>query len=357
MRDAELKNYTLEHIEANRFDAPLKLAEMAFLCLEWVRQMVLNELDFMFKGGNSLLVILDEPRRFSIDVDISTPESKGRVDDCVAALISGHPIFTRFEKREHQTKPWLPLTSYKIFFPSLVTNDENFIMLDAQLKASDYEKEKKPIRSTCLYHSDVLVSVPRVSSLIGDKLLTLGPSTLGIPLGKNKEGQRLKHAADVSLLSRHQPDLKNMRVSLAICMDQENALQKTAYTIDDVFTDTIRFCAEVIPFSSRPDPETATPFLKEAAAGIDDFREHLFSKDYAWSQLQTDLARAALCFSAVKNDTVSQTELITALSHDRAAGTVTSPKLSTLKKTNPGAAGCWQRVLDWCGADVLDGVI
>jgi len=54
----------------NKFDASEALAEQAVHCLELVAELVQEGLKFQFKGGNSLLLILEKPRRFSIDVDI-----------------------------------------------------------------------------------------------------------------------------------------------------------------------------------------------------------------------------------------------------------------------------------------------
>ena len=71
------------HIETNRFNAPATLAEEAVHCLELVAELVEAGLDFQFKGGNSLLLILPEPKRFSIDVDIATDEPRERIEECL----------------------------------------------------------------------------------------------------------------------------------------------------------------------------------------------------------------------------------------------------------------------------------
>ncbi len=41
-----------------------------------LEQLVINKLDFVFKGGTSLILLIDDPQRFSIDIDINTKVSK-----------------------------------------------------------------------------------------------------------------------------------------------------------------------------------------------------------------------------------------------------------------------------------------
>lgn len=47
--------------------------------LALVEALVIEGLDFTFKGGTSLILILDRPYRLSIDADIITIESKEKV--------------------------------------------------------------------------------------------------------------------------------------------------------------------------------------------------------------------------------------------------------------------------------------
>lgn len=42
-----------------------------------------EELNFIFKGGTSLVLLLDPIKRFSVDVDIITEEDKEKVKTCL----------------------------------------------------------------------------------------------------------------------------------------------------------------------------------------------------------------------------------------------------------------------------------
>jgi hypothetical protein len=300
MLKTEKKYFSTDNIAANRFDAPLALAEQAVHCLELVAELAGTSLSFQFKGGNSLLLILEDPKRFSIDVDIATDESRERIETCLTQAISEYGIFSKWTKRQHKTKPWLPLSSYYCFFKSHYVNDENaFIMLDAQLTRSPYATRFAPISCKALYRSETKAEIPFPASIIGDKLLTLGPRTLGIPTGKGKEAQRLKHVFDVSLLLSTMPRLNDIRKSLFACMEHENKLQEKTLSSAEVLADTVAYCGTVRPFASIPLPDDAMePGLLENIAGLPAFTEHLFSKNYGWESLQKDMARTAFVMAA-----------------------------------------------------------
>jgi hypothetical protein len=295
------ENFTKEHIEKNRHNTSSVLAEQVVHSLELVSLLVYEGLDFLFKGGNSLLVLLENPQRFSIDVDIASGETKEHVEEILDKLVKDSDVFTRWEKRVHKTKPWLPMTSYYMFYTSHFTEPaETNIMLDVQLRMTGYEKIQKPVCCGNFYQSEIKVWVPSISSLIGDKLLTLGPSTLGIPLNKNKEGQRLKHSFDVSLLAEHSPSIEKIKESINFCMEQENSLQKKNLTIKEVYEDTIKLCRSVLDFKEEPPlNEDLSPYLYEIVKGRKPFSEHLLCGKYSWQNLQIDLARVAVCFSSV----------------------------------------------------------
>src|SRR5258708_29401882 len=174
------QHFSKEHFEAKKGIAPSHLCELVVHCLELVSQLVHHERGFRFKGGNSLLVLLEDPQRFSIDVDIVTTESKEALIALVEKIVAECELFTRYEVRQPKTKPWLPMISFKLFFESHYQKPEDaFVMLDAVLEPAPYGGVGKQVRCRDLYESEVKVEVPSVSGLIGDKLLTIGPATLG----------------------------------------------------------------------------------------------------------------------------------------------------------------------------------
>jgi hypothetical protein len=333
---ADPKHFSRAHIEANKGEATEVVAEQAVHSLALVEALARTDLSFRFKGGNSLLILLQDPKRFSMDVDISTGETRERIEEGLASAVERSEGFTRWERRKHKTKPWLPLASFEVYYDShYVEAQDAFIFLDAQLHASTYAGKRVPVRCGALFDSDAEVEVPTVGGILGDKLLTLGPETLGIPLGKSKEAQRLKHVFDVSTLAGNGPDLGEFRKSVALCMEQENDLQETALPLGKVFEDTLRFCTAVGRLEKAPIDEGLSPLLSEVVRGLGPFRNHLFSKRYGWDDLQRDLSRVALCFSAVVREGITKEMFAEALNGEK----------------NPAVN--WAVAAEWLGFDPL----
>ena len=58
-----------------------KLIEKVVYALNFLEQLRLNNLDFVFKGGTALLLATETPKRFSIDIDIITEESEDKIKE------------------------------------------------------------------------------------------------------------------------------------------------------------------------------------------------------------------------------------------------------------------------------------
>ncbi len=284
--------FTKSHYEKNTGYAPPYLCELVVHCLELLSFLSYKGLKFRFKGGNSLLLILDKPLRFSIDIDIASTESREKIKQVMNEIKEESSIFTKLTHRQPKTKPWLPLISFKIYFNS-VYKRSNYVMLDVVLEEPPYEGQRVPIEVGNLYRSPYYVEVAIPEGLMGDKLLTLGPSTLGIPIGKNKEAQRLKHVFDISRLSDTGPDLEKVRKSLLGCLSQENKIQRTNFSLKEVVEDTVLFCSKPLKYEEPPALHSVKEdaYLYEIVKGFPEFKKHLFGVDYTWDMLRRDMAK------------------------------------------------------------------
>lgn len=284
--------FTKSHFENYKGYAPAYLCELVVYCLELLSCLSASGLKFRFKGGNSLLLILNKPERFSIDIDVASSEDKDKWTKTIQEIINQSDAFDRLEVRPHQTKPYLPMISYKVFFNSIYQPPENsYVMLDAVLKPAPYEGYITRIKAGNIYESDLSVEVSTPSGLIGDKLLTIGPSTLGIPIGKGKEAQRLKHIFDISRLSDRGVDPVKIKESFDSCIKQEMMIQEKNFTIKEILDDTLKFCEKPLKYSTPPDPEyvRGDPYLFEIVKGFEQFGKFLISADYSWDKLKADM--------------------------------------------------------------------
>ena len=276
------------HYEAHRGVAPAYLAELVVHCLELVAQLSARGLEFRFKGGNSQLILLEQPSRFSIDVDIVTTVDKEVLRGHVEAIVASCQRFTRCEVRPHKTKPWLPILSFRLFFDSLYGRADSHVILDAVFEPAPYPGTRKTVECGALYRCDETVELPTVSGLLADKMLCISPATVGIPLGKNKEAHRLKHVFDVANLSRHAPSWPDARAALDACLVQENAIQKTEFTFEEVERDTVSFCEAVLAHEELPESAEAGTYLDEILRGFPGVAEFLFRHRYEYSSLRED---------------------------------------------------------------------
>jgi len=146
-----------------------------------VELLVNSGLDFIFKGGTSLIVLLSRIKRFSVDVDIITEEAEEKVKTIIAEIIANQGLFTRIEEniRENEASRRMKLAHYKFFFNSITDNSEKYILLDVVFESNLYPRviEKRIENSKLKILTNTYVKIPSVESILGDKLTVLAPKT------------------------------------------------------------------------------------------------------------------------------------------------------------------------------------
>ncbi len=179
-------SYTPEWIKEKRKTYPKSdpaIMEKVIYALSLVEQLALTGFNFTFKGGTSLLLILPEPKRFSIDVDIITTESRENVE-LVLKTICTNGIFSKFELDEKRSyKPGIPKAHYLLTFFSQLENKEKIILLDILFEEHGYPAIiKAPIKNEWIQTNDdaITVQIPTADSISGDKLTAYAPNTIGI---------------------------------------------------------------------------------------------------------------------------------------------------------------------------------
>ena len=121
----------------------------------------LNGLDFIFKGGTCLILLLDTPQRFSIDIDIITQSSREQIETVLAQICLG-TRFTHFdldEKRSYQEG--IPKAHYRLYFnPQLTHPNDNRILLDILFDENPYPKlQQTPIVKDWLHTAEPFTNV------------------------------------------------------------------------------------------------------------------------------------------------------------------------------------------------------
>lgn len=219
------QSYTQEWIMGVREVSPGKdpiLIEKMIMALTLVENLKLAGMDFIFKGGTSLLILLGSLHRFSIDIDIVLPGATNMNDRFEGVLRQG--IFTHFEESKRSGQ--LPKQHFKFFFPSVIQEKESHILLDILFEKNLYPNlYPVDIRSSlvALDGEATKVICPSKECLLGDKLTAYAPHTTGIPYGKGKDLEIAKQLFDVAALFDVSDDISLVKTAFHNIASQELA--------------------------------------------------------------------------------------------------------------------------------------
>jgi hypothetical protein len=247
-------SYTRAWIEQKRKAYPTSdpaIMEKVIYALSMVEQLVQTGLQFTFKGGTSLLLILPEPKRFSIDVDIVTTESRERVEAALRAVCE-NGIFTRFELDEFRSyRSGVPKAHYQLTFFSQLDNKEKVVLLDVLYEEHGYPAVvQAPIVNEWIQTDTrvATVPIPSTDSIAGDKLTAYAPHTIGIrfrvehPNGHVTEKQMevMKQLFDLGILFDRISNLEHFKASFEKTAQKELAYRAAeGHTREQVLQDII----------------------------------------------------------------------------------------------------------------------
>jgi hypothetical protein len=204
------------------------LIEKMILALTLLENLRAGGIDFIFKGGTSLLLIVGAPMRFSIDLDIVMETDQGLEEAIQHVIRQG--VFHRFEEDERLSA--VPKRHYKFFFQSAIQGKESSILLDILFESNPY-----PVCQAVAIQSGLLVTegkptqitCPVPECLLGDKLTAFAPHTTGILYGKDKEMEISQQLYDLGLLFEIVHDIRLVSDTFHTIADQELAYRSLCH--------------------------------------------------------------------------------------------------------------------------------
>ncbi|MBN1183376.1 MAG: nucleotidyl transferase AbiEii/AbiGii toxin family protein [Bacteroidales bacterium] len=119
----------------------------ALYLLEHLRR---TELEFIFKGGTSLVLLLNQPKRFSVDIDIIlNPAITGDILEVHLSKIVASSAFTGMELDEKRSyQKGIPKAHFKFYYESnfasrdrygnTISNPQREILLDIIIAENPY---------------------------------------------------------------------------------------------------------------------------------------------------------------------------------------------------------------------------
>ena len=273
------------------------LCEKMIRALGLLEQLVIYDLQFVFKGGTSLILLVEKPQRFSIDIDINTEESKEKLLNILKTICS-NDLFKRFEENKRMDRG-IPKAHFKFYYDSVISGRENYILLDVLFDKHSYpEVIETPIKSFWIDTDDNItkVNTPSIASILGDKLTVFAPNTTGIKYKVGKSMEIMKQLFDIGRLFDHFEDMEVVATSFDNIAKNELEYRKSANTTDDVLRDIIDTSLTVSRFPGGT--KFDSPELLELINGLKRFKA--FPIDFAFRADDAILSAAKAAYLAEK---------------------------------------------------------
>lgn len=195
---------------------------------------------FIFKGGTSLLLLLESPMRLSTDIDIVVEPGL----DFEHYLVEASQIlpFKKMEEQKRKSVGSIEKRHYKFTYFSPAFGHDFYILLDILFSENHYTKTvQKPIMCPLINTEDpyIDVTVPTVECILGDKLTAFAPHTTGIPFGVGKEMEIIKQMYDISCLFDIAEDFSEIRDTYLATAKAEISYRGSDISYRDSLWDTI----------------------------------------------------------------------------------------------------------------------
>jgi predicted nucleotidyltransferase component of viral defense system len=229
------------------------ILEKMIYALHLLEQLKINGLEFVFKGGTSLLLLLEEGNRFSIDIDIICNTDRENLEKKLNAVVESSK-FKSFELDAHRSyQEGVPKAHYSFAFDSNTKGKHSgTILLDVLIEDSIYPEQVEAPVTTKWIETDgeTSVIVPSIDSITGDKLTAFAPNTIGIPYYKGTVSFAMeicKQLFDVSKLFERIQNLETVSASFQAFAKKEINYRKSlnpdlSLTPDNVLQDAIDTC-------------------------------------------------------------------------------------------------------------------
>lgn len=307
----DLKTLSAEWIAGKRkqYGKDPNLMESMIYALYLLEQLQLSGLEFIFKGGTSLVLLMKEPKRFSVDIDIIVSPQIGKEElEKYLSKVEEASTFSRMkldERRSYQGD--IPKAHYKFFYNSnfanrnqegqVISNPEREILLDVLFAENHYPTLVEiPLETEWLLQNEerVIVTTPDINSILGDKLTAFAPNTTGVPYKAEKEKEILKQLFDIGNLFDLLTNTDIFKQSFWETAKGEIAYrpERKIESVEQVLQDTID-TALLIAKKDILKTEDEKAKFSEINTGINQFRHFVFVGKFEILEAQVAAAKAA----------------------------------------------------------------
>ena len=288
------------------------LVEKVIRALLLLEVLVESQVDFVFKGGTALMLLLNSSKRLSIDIDITMPHA---ISDLQTKLesIAAKKGFFKMVGNERKSRSEINKIHFKFYYKPVYFGGrtEDNVLLDILFEKNQYQSINPiPIKSQfALQEGEVLkVLTPSFEDLLGDKLTAFAPETTGIPYLKNGQSQTLgivKQLYDIGNLFDKIEDLKIVHTSFNSFAMTELSYRhlppKPQLVIDDIFQ-------TALTISTRGKEGKAN--FQALQDGISKIKAYIFSENYHIEKAIVHASKAAYIAKLIEHKNLLLTILV-----------------------------------------------
>jgi predicted nucleotidyltransferase component of viral defense system len=290
------------------------------------------------------MLMMQEPRRFSIDIDIIIENKKQDIESILENIIA-NSNFVNWEEQKRITTSRIEKKHYKFFYkPKMIMKGElNYILLDIVFETNPYPNTQKTKVSHFLLaeeHAPISVITPTLAAILGDKLTAFGPNTTGVPLTKPMEV--MKQIYDIASVFDRIENLQYVKESFINVAQRELVYRQFSsdniqIIIDDIINVSHNFCV-----SGRLNKET----FKTMLSGVSRLNSFIYGDKFRETQAQIALAKTVYIATQIRKNQILIDRFEKSI--DMSSWIIENPKynaLNKLKKHNLEAFYFWYKIL------------
>ncbi|EKF54949.1 hypothetical protein I215_09521 [Galbibacter marinus] len=340
--DDSLKEKWITDVAKQHKSDPI-LIEKVIRALSLLEHLQNSGLEFIFKGGTALMLLLKEPKRFSIDIDIIISKKPKDMKTMLDAVIKNSD-FIEYKIDERKSKSNIEKEHYKFYYTP-ITNaraEQEYILLDVLYEESHYGKHTSDIEIKSPFikseGKNATVTVPVPEAILGDKLTAFAPNTTGVPYGREKEVEIIKQLFDVGNLFDMVTDMTIVSEVFTRFAQTELAYRELKeLNKEDVLNDVFQ---TALLMATRG--QSGTGNYNELQRGIQNIKNFIFSENFHIERAMVPAAKAAYIATMLQTGTTKVAHFANPMEvEDWIIEQPFETRLNKLKKTNPEAFFYW----------------
>ena len=259
------------------------------------------------------MILKEKWTRLSVDADICSAASEEKLVEIMGNI---HQKFNKqtfsFKVRDREIAGSIPFYFYIFDAASIATPGETrSCLLDVMGIKPHYATTKVALR-TSFFESDVTITVPTAGALLGDKLSTIGPNTMGHQLVDSRNGlEYAKHLYDIKNLQEEPFNFKDCKLAFQEAIEAQSKIRGKTFSVPECCDDLFFTCKVAsLPQSlgepaiqrlSEPQRTRAGSEFRILRDGLAKFRPFLVrGLTYSWDELRYNAALTALLTKMVQ---------------------------------------------------------